>query len=169
MRAMKRHRLIFNWAASAVLGGLLVSLLQMSACSRSIQPLPPLTSTSRLASADTSIEKVELRRGVQFRRDGSILPDSKPVLDSALELLKKKPNATIYVDAYCDPTGGQKLNQQPSEQRAAAVASYLQKHGIPDHVVPRGFGASHFVANNTTISGRFQNRRIELIVQRDAG
>ncbi|MGO9452804.1 MAG: OmpA family protein [Candidatus Binataceae bacterium] len=140
----------------------------MSACSRSIQPVPPLASTSRLASTDTSIEKVELR-GVQFRRDGSILPDSKPVLDSALELLKNEPNATIYVDAYCDPTGGQKLNQQLSEQRAAAVASYLQKHGIPDHVVPRGFGASHFVASNTTVSGRFQNRRIELVVQRDAG
>ena len=75
-------------------------------------------------------EKIDLR-GVQFQRDGSIHPASKPVLDSAIELLKDKPDATIFVDAYCDPSGGAKLNRELSEKRAEAVASYFDEHGIP--------------------------------------
>jgi outer membrane protein OmpA-like peptidoglycan-associated protein len=170
---MRRHWLDINWAAGATIGALAFLLLRMSACSGSTQPLAPLPSPSRadgITSFDRpTIEKVDLR-GIRFLRDGSIGPNSEPVLDSAVEILKKKPNATIYVDAYCDPTGGPKLNQQLSEARALAVASYLEKHGISDeHVVPRGFGASHFVASNTTASGRSQNRRIELVVRPNSG
>jgi outer membrane protein OmpA-like peptidoglycan-associated protein len=115
------------------------------------------------------MEKVELH-GVQFLHDGSIREGSKPVLDAAVEVLKDKPNATIYVDAYCDSTGGQRLNQQLSEARAGAVASYLESQGVPaDRLVSRGFGASQFVAPNATASGRSQNRRIELLVQSNSG
>jgi outer membrane protein OmpA-like peptidoglycan-associated protein len=111
------------------------------------------------------MEKVELR-GVEFSSDGSIRPDSKAVLDTAVELLKNRPDPMIYVDAYCDPTGGPKLNQQLSEARAKAVAAYLKTHEVPsEHVIARGFGASNFVASNTTVSGRLQNRRVELLVQ----
>jgi outer membrane protein OmpA-like peptidoglycan-associated protein len=110
-------------------------------------------------------QKVDLR-GVEFQHDGSIKSASDPVLDSALDMLKDKPGATIYVDAYCDPSGGEKLNERLSKERAAAVSSYLVKHGIPaDHIVARGLGATNFVASNATHSGREQNRRIELVVR----
>jgi outer membrane protein OmpA-like peptidoglycan-associated protein len=81
-------------------------------------------------------------------------------------MLKSKPSSTIYVDSYCDSTGGKNLNRRLSDERAAAVTSYLEQHGIrADRVVSHGFGASHFVASNATTSGRAQNRRIELVVQ----
>jgi outer membrane protein OmpA-like peptidoglycan-associated protein len=113
-----------------------------------------------------SIQKVDLR-GVQFQRDGAIRPNSKPVVDAAAELLKNVPGATGYVDAYCDPTGGNSVNQKVSQERADAVAEYLEYHGIAsDRLIPRGFGASHFVATNKTLAGREQNRRIELVVVR---
>jgi len=172
---MKPRCLKVNWAAGATFGtiaALAFSLSQISACSRSVGPLGLWTIPARPeqpTSLGQSTEKVELH-GVQFLRDGSIREDSKPMLDAAVELLKDKPNATIYVDAYCDPTGGQKLNQQLSEARASAVASYLDSRGVPaDRVVPRGFGASQFVATNSTASGRSQNRRIELLVQSNSG
>ena len=172
---MKPRYLNVNWAADATLwaiGALVFSLLQISACSKSVERLASLNTPTRSeqpSSLDKSTEKVELH-GVQFLPDGSIRPDSKPVLDAAVELLEDKPNATIDVDAYCDPTGGRKLNQQLSEARATAVASYLVNQGVPaNHVVARGFGASNFIATNATAAGRSQNRRIELIVRSNSG
>jgi len=155
-----------NWGIPLI-GGLALLLLQVSACSREIRPVEPLN-TSQAAvntSADEAVQKVDLR-GVEFKHDGSITSASEPVLDSAVDMLKDKPGATIYVDAYCDPTGGAKLNERLSQERATAVASYLQNHGIPaTHIVARGQGATNFVASNSTHSGREQNRRIELLVR----
>jgi peptidoglycan-binding protein ArfA len=172
---MKPRCLTINWAAGATLcalAALAFSLFQVSACSRSVRPLGLSTIPSRPeqpTSLDNSTEKVELH-GVQFLADGSISPDSKPVLDAAVELLKDNLNATIDVNAYCDSTGGRKLNKQLSEARATAVASYLQSQGVPaNHVAAHGFGASQFVATNTTASGRSQNRRIELLVRSNSG
>jgi outer membrane protein OmpA-like peptidoglycan-associated protein len=172
---MRPRYLKVNWAAGATLwaiGALAFPLLQISACSRTLEPLGSLNTPAQPeqpTSLDKSIEKVELH-GVQFLPDGSLHPDSKPLLEAAAESLKDKPNAKIYVDAYCDPTGGRKLNQQLSEARATAVASYLESQGVPaNHVVARGFGASKFIATNATASGRSQNRRIELLVRSNSG
>ena len=154
-----------NWRIPLI-GGFAL-LLQVSACSRDIRPVEPLNTSQAVVttSSDEVVQKVDLR-GVEFKHDGSIKAGSDPVLDSAVDMLKDMPGATIYVDAYCDPTGGAKLNERLSKERAAAVASYLQTHGIPaDHIVARGLGATNFVASNSTPSGREQNRRIELLVR----
>jgi outer membrane protein OmpA-like peptidoglycan-associated protein len=157
-----------NWVARPLLLGLgAMFFIYASACSKTVQRIEPLPTaqTVEAQGPHQAIEKVDLR-GVEFRRDGSISKDSDPILDSAVEMLKNKPSSTIYVDSYCDATGGKNLNLRLSDERAAAVASYLEQHGIPaDRIVSRGFGASHFVANNATTSGRAQNRRIELVVQ----
>jgi len=157
-----------NWVAGPFIVGLAGLLfLYASACSKTVQKVEPLTPAAQtgVPSPNEAAEKVDLR-GVQFRRDGSIGKDSDPILDSAIEMLKNKPPSTIYLDSYCDSTGGKNLNQRLSDDRAAAVASYLEQHGIPaDHIVSHGFGASHFVASNATTSGRAENRRIELVVQ----
>jgi outer membrane protein OmpA-like peptidoglycan-associated protein len=106
-------------------------------------------------------------RGVEFTRIGSLRPSSKPVLDAMSALLKAEPHAKVYVDAYCDSTGGPKLNQQLAGERAAVVKAYLVKHGVSaDRLVARGLGASNFIASNATSDGRRQNRRIELVVVR---
>jgi outer membrane protein OmpA-like peptidoglycan-associated protein len=161
-----------NRIAGPLLGGLgALFFIHASACSKTVQqiePLSPAARTAEVPSPNQAIEKVDLR-GVEFRRDGSIGTHSYPILDSAVEMLKNKPSSTIYVDAYCDATGGKDVNLRLSDERAAAVASYLEQHGIPaDHIVSHGFGASHFVATNATTSGRAQNRRVELVVQPEA-
>jgi outer membrane protein OmpA-like peptidoglycan-associated protein len=47
----------------------------------------------------------------------------------------------VYVDTYCDPTGGKRLNRRLSQRRAAIVSAYLEDHGIaPDRLIARGFG-----------------------------
>jgi outer membrane protein OmpA-like peptidoglycan-associated protein len=166
---MSRRNSSVNWVAGPLLGGLTALVfIYASACSETVQqmePIAPAAQTAEVPSPSQGVEKVDLR-GVEFRRDGSLGTDSDPILDSAVEMLKNKPSSTIYVDSFCDATGGKNLNQRLSDERAAAVASYLEQHGVPaDHIVSRGFGASHFVASNATTSGRAQNRRIELVVE----
>ena len=117
-------------------------------------------------SAKTAPHEKILLEGVRFKPDGSGLrPNAQPILDSALELLESHPDMKVYVDTYCDPTGGKRLNFRLSQQRAAIVSAYLEDHGIAsDRLIARGFGATHFIARNDTADGRAQNRRIELIL-----
>jgi hypothetical protein len=119
---------------------------------------------SSSATQTASREKIVLE-GV-FRPDGSGLrPNSQPILDSAVELLKGHPDMRVYVDMYCDPTGGTRLNLRLSQERAAIVSAYLEDHGIAsDRLIARGFGATHFIAGNERADGRAQNRRIELLL-----
>ena len=61
--------------------------------------------------AKTAPREKILLEGVGFKPDGSGLrPNSQPILDSAVELLKSHPDMKVYVDTYCDPTGGKRLN-----------------------------------------------------------
>ncbi len=117
-------------------------------------------------SAMTAPREKILLEGVQFKPDGSGLrPNAQPILDSAVEILKSHPAMKVYVDTYCDPTGGRRLNLRLSHQRAAIVSAYLEDHGIAsDRLIARGFGATHFIARNETADGRSQNRRIELLL-----
>jgi OmpA-OmpF porin, OOP family len=152
---------------TAMAATLALSLATLSACVQSpgpaneaSAPLPPTVVVQNQS------EKIDLR-GVSFERDGTIRPSSKPVLDAAAQLIKTQTDATVYVGAYCDPSGGPAFNQKISDARAAAVKAYLVKRGVPpDRVVARGYGASDFIASNATWEGRKENRRIELVLVR---
>jgi hypothetical protein len=148
--------------AGLVLAALPLALLSGCAGSAASSRSP----ASEIGANAPSAEKVALR-GVEFTRIGSLRPSSKPVLDAVSALLNAEPHAKVYVDAYCDPTGGPKLNQQLSGERAAVVKAYLVQHGVSaDRLVARGLGATNFIASNATADGRRQNRRIELVVAR---
>jgi len=127
------------------------------------QPAERVAATQPMPSP----EKVDLR-GVEFQPDGRLSAKSKPVLDAAAQLLKTEPDAKrIYIDAYCDPSGGAELNKKLADERANAVKAYLQKQGIEgDRLIARGRGATNFVASNSTHEGRKENRRIELVIVR---
>jgi OOP family OmpA-OmpF porin len=52
-----------------------------------------------------------------------------------------------------------------SENRAAAVVTYLVKAGIaPARLKSKGYGDSRPAAANDTEAGRAKNRRIELVI-----
>jgi OmpA-OmpF porin, OOP family len=164
----------FTSLRPASFGGIAVLLLlvgSISACSRGIGTGADSVQTTlgggaSPTSAKTAPREKILLEGVRFTPDGSRLrPNAQPILDSAVELLESHPDMKVYVDTYCDPTGGKRLNFRLSQQRAAIVSAYLEGHGIAsDRLIARGFGATHFIARNETADGRAQNRRIELIL-----
>jgi OmpA-OmpF porin, OOP family len=138
-------------------------ILLASGCSQTASTPPP---APQVAAAQPTQQKVDLR-GIEFQHDGKIDPSSKPVLDAAAQLLKTQTDAKVYINAYCDPSGGPQLNQRLSDERAAAVKAYLIKDGIErDRLIAQGHGATDFVASNATANGRKQNRRIELLIVR---
>lgn len=72
----------------------------------------------------------------------------------------------ILVEGHTDSIGSDAYNQTLSEKRAAAVKNYLISKGIPtDKVASAGKGEKQPIADNNTVLGRAQNRRVELRVR----
>lgn len=110
---------------------------------------------------------ITLAGGVLFATDkyevqASAMPQLNQVADA---LVKYDPDATITVEGHTDSQGAAGYNHDLSQQRADAVAAYLVSRGIArDRVTARGIGPDRPVANNGTVDGRAQNRRVEIIV-----
>ncbi|MCE5311308.1 MAG: OmpA family protein, partial [Acidobacteriales bacterium] len=80
-------------------------------------------------------------------------------------IILSHPGLNLEIEGHTDSTGSDELNQRLSEQRASTVRSYLIDQGLsPDSITSRGFGKTMPVADNSTATGRQQNRRVEIIV-----
>jgi OmpA-OmpF porin, OOP family len=89
-------------------------------------------------------------------------------LQKAIEFVKKYPGYEISIEGHTDSKGSDKYNQALSERRAAAVKEYLLKHGMidthKDNIKTKGYGESNPIADNKTEKGRFENRRVEILI-----
>jgi len=89
-------------------------------------------------------------------------------LQKAIDFVKKYPGYKIAIEGHTDHIGSAKYNQALSERRAAAVKDYLLKHGMidthKDMIMTKGYGKSKPIADNSTEKGRFENRRVEILV-----
>ncbi len=103
--------------------------------------------------------------GILFDLDSAtIKPESKPVLEEVLGLLKGEPSWKLTIEGHTDSTGSPDHNLKLSLQRADAVKAYLLGAGIAAaRLQTRGFGPAKPVADNATEMGRAQNRRVELV------
>jgi hypothetical protein len=71
----------------------------------------------------------------------------------------------IQVEGFTDSTGTAQVNQRLSEERALAAKDFLVGQGVPeDAISAKGFGPANPVADNASVSGRQENRRVELVV-----
>ena len=103
-------------------------------------------------------------KGVNFQSGRSVLTvSSYAVLDQVAASLIANPEIRIEVAGYTDSTGARGMNLQLSMARAGAVRAYLARRGVsPMRMSARGFGASGYIAPNSTPEGRAINRRVEL-------
>jgi outer membrane protein OmpA-like peptidoglycan-associated protein len=84
-------------------------------------------------------------------------------------ILQAYPGLKLQVEGYTDSVGGEAYNQKLSENRADAVRDFLLAQGVShDNITSTGYGESNPVADNSTASGRSQNRRVQLVVSGDA-
>jgi outer membrane protein OmpA-like peptidoglycan-associated protein len=81
-------------------------------------------------------------------------------------VLNQYPDTRIQVAGHTDSTGSEQFNQTLSEQRASNVKNALVGQGVdPNRITTIGYGESAPVADNSTESGRQQNRRVVITIQ----
>lgn len=89
-------------------------------------------------------------------------------LDNILKLVKHDNKVRrFYVDGHTDSAGDRADNLELSKQRAELVADYLKRRGIPeDWIVLRWHGERYPVTSNASASGRAQNRRVTVRLEK---
>lgn len=104
--------------------------------------------------------------GINFELGKATLTDdSRPVLDNAVEVLRKYAEIRIEISGHTDNSGARELNMRLSERRSEAVKQYLVDHGIDEaRIQTRGAGPDEPFDSNATKEGRANNRRIEFRV-----
>jgi outer membrane protein OmpA-like peptidoglycan-associated protein len=91
-------------------------------------------------------------------------------LDRLSDFLAEYPNRTASIEGFTDSVGSEESNQLLSERRADSVKRYLVRRGVQsDRLRSMGYGENTPVADNESLAGRQQNRRVEVIIsQADA-
>jgi OOP family OmpA-OmpF porin len=125
---------------------------------------PPNT---RVDGDGCPLPKVLQLKGVTFEFNKDRLrPDSKTVLDTVVEIMKRYPDMKVEVAGHTDNVGSDSYNQKLSEKRAEAVRQYLINAGIASgNMTAMGYGEKEPIATNDTDEGRELNRRVELRIK----
>ena len=102
---------------------------------------------------------------VNFPLNSAVVVDAFPGLDLLAEVMKKYPDLTLEVVGFTDYLGTNEYNKTLSMKRAEAVKAYLLQQGVSaSQVTTKGLGENNFKAENESREGRFQNRRVELLL-----
>ena len=102
---------------------------------------------------------------INFDTDkATIRPESKPIIDQIVKLLKDNPGLKVGVEGHTDSTGTPARNKTLSQQRAESVVSALVKAGIDaKRLTAAGWGQDKPIADNKTEEGKAKNRRVEIV------
>jgi outer membrane protein OmpA-like peptidoglycan-associated protein len=99
----------------------------------------------------------------------TLKPDAREKLAKVSGILLSYPNLKLQVEGYTDNIGSDEYNQKLSEERADSVRDYLVAQGVGQpNISAAGYGKSDPVADNSTASGRSENRRVQLVVSGNA-
>ena len=89
-------------------------------------------------------------------------------INKLAQFLQENPDRKVIVEGYTDSTGAASYNQSLSERRATSVQVALIKMGVdPARIVAQGYGKEFPVAENSSVSGRAMNRRVEVTISND--
>jgi outer membrane protein OmpA-like peptidoglycan-associated protein len=109
---------------------------------------------------------VSFDSGLMFDVDSDALRGAtRSNLSQLATSLKKYPDTEVNILGHTDATGTNAYNQGLSERRAASVREHLVAQGVSgSRLKTRGYGETDPVADNDTVEGRQQNRRVEIVI-----
>lgn len=138
---------------------------------------------ARLAARDAQIKKLQDSLNAKQTERGTLVTFGDVLFDlnkaelkstgmmdvnKLAQFLQENPDRKVIVEGYTDASGSAAYNQSLSERRANSVRMALVKMGVdPSRIVAQGYGKEYPVADNTSNSGRAQNRRVEVTISND--
>jgi len=155
---------------------------------RAIEPTPQeprfKVEALRFVVVDLAMPAEETSRALRFRLPSDVLFDydkdqlrregAQLLTRLAAKIRQQYPTATLRIEGHTDSNGSARNNLRRSERRALAVKKWLKETGglVHARISTRSFGESQPVApnqypdGNDNPVGRQQNRRIEILVER---
>ncbi len=111
---------------------------------------------------DYAAQAVEFETGKATLKETSYV-----ILAEIAAILKEYRDYNLLIGGHTDNVGSDRTNQVLSEKRAAACREFLLATGIKaDRISSQGFGESRPKADNSTATGRQENRRVEFSLER---
>ena len=133
--------------------------------------LPPNGTEARLLGFIRSPEPLTTPNWFEFDRltfeTGSAVVGSASLeqLWNVAAILKEYPETSVKIGGYTDDTGLPAANMELSQRRAEAVRDELELLGVDgSRITTEGYGDQHPIADNGTVEGRAQNRRVAISV-----
>ncbi|MCW5962137.1 MAG: OmpA family protein [Pyrinomonadaceae bacterium] len=118
----------------------------------------------RISSLDDYV--VQSTATVNFKvASAKLSEEAKAELDQVAQAAMALRGYTIEVTGFASSDGNERANKILSEKRAQAVIDYLvQTHNVPLRRIGTsyGFGELQAIADNSTLEGRQENRRVEI-------
>lgn len=135
---------------------------------RTADALASLASLASLKEEERGLV-LTLSGSILFRSaDSALLPQAQVKLDQVAKALLAIRARTLIVEGHTDSQGTDAYNQGLSQRRADAVRDYLVQRGLPaNQIQSRGQGEGSPVANNASTEGRANNRRVEIVIERE--
>ncbi|CAM3983458.1 MULTISPECIES: OmpA family protein [Flavobacterium] len=158
-----------NGALGAVIGGVVGGVAggvignKMDKQAREIREALPGAEVERVGEG---IKLVLGENSVNFDfNKASLTAKAKQNLDKLVPVFKEYPDTNIKIYGYTDSKGADEYNLNLSNQRAAAVKTYLASKGLVNaRFVTVGMGEVEPIADNETEAGRSKNRRVEFAI-----
>lgn len=109
--------------------------------------------------------------GINFDVDQATLrPESMGTLNLVADILKNNPELRFDIEGHTDNQGPAARNLALSQQRAEAVRGQLVSMGVAAaRLSAKGLGGTVPIADNGTLEGRANNRRVEFVTARAGG
>jgi len=116
---------------------------------------------------DEETLRIRFESDILFAVNSAVLSDtSRYALDDFAQVMMEYPKTAILVQGHTDATGSEAHNLALSERRAKSVMNHLAMRQVDQSRMSAiGYGEAYPVADNSTVQGREQNRRVEILVK----
>lgn len=114
--------------------------------------------------------RLEARGAVITLRDlfatgkSDLLPDRQLSVQLVARIAKDQPDFKVIIEGHTDNRGGKAQNLEVSRLRAQAVAGFMMAQAVDGlRLTALGRGDDEPIADNSTPTGRAQNRRVDIV------
>lgn len=110
--------------------------------------------------------KITFNSGILFDvNSSSMRPEAVTNLQKLSAVLNKYPDTEVLIEGHTDSDGTTEHNMDLSNRRSQSVANTMEAASVTaNRFIIRAYGESQPIADNTTVDGKQQNRRVEIAI-----